>query len=60
MELNLKTIELIGVICRVYEKIIALTKCDVYSVRATALNVLGLVGSTNAGANVLYKLGKLN
>lgn len=43
-------------ISRVYEKIIALTKCDVYSVRATALNVLGLVGSTNAGANVLYKL----
>lgn len=30
--------------------------CDIYSVRATALSVLGLIGSTNAGANILYKL----
>lgn len=43
--------------CRVYEKIIYLAKnCDIYSVRATALNVLGLVGCTNTGANILYKL----
>lgn len=43
----------------VYEKIIHLAKhCDVYSVRATALHVLGLVGSTKAGANVLFKYGK--
>ena len=42
---------------RVYEKIIYLVKqCEVYSVRATALYVLGLVGSTKAGANVLFKL----
>ncbi|GAB0093446.1 rapamycin-insensitive companion of mTOR [Sergentomyia squamirostris] len=44
-------------ISRVYEKIIILAKhCEVYSVRATALNVLGLIGSTNAGANILFKL----
>ncbi|XP_055685205.1 rapamycin-insensitive companion of mTOR [Lutzomyia longipalpis] len=44
-------------ISRVYEKIIFLAKhCEVYSVRATALNVLGLIGSTNAGANILFKL----
>lgn len=42
---------------RVYEKIIFLAKhCEVYSVRATALNVLGLIGSTSAGANILFKL----
>ncbi|XP_059617891.1 rapamycin-insensitive companion of mTOR [Phlebotomus argentipes] len=44
-------------ISRVYEKIIFLAKhCEVYSVRATALNVLGLIGSTSAGANILFKL----
>lgn len=32
------------------------TFSDVYSVRATALNVLGLIGSATGGANVLYKL----
>lgn len=29
---------------------------EIYSVRATSLSVLGLIGSTNAGANILYKL----
>lgn len=44
---------------RVYEKIVDLTKhCGVFSVRSTAFNVLCLIGSTNAGANVLYKFGK--
>ncbi|XP_055383093.1 rapamycin-insensitive companion of mTOR isoform X2 [Condylostylus longicornis] len=42
---------------RVYHKIIFLaTFCEVYSIRATAFHVLGLVGNTHAGANVLYKL----
>lgn len=41
----------------VYEKIIFLAKyCEVYSVRATALNVLCLVGSTKPGADLLQKL----
>lgn len=44
-------------VSRIYEKLIFLAKnCEIYSIRGTALNVLGLVGSTNAGANVLYKL----
>lgn len=44
---------------RVYEKIISLAKhCEVYSIRATALHVLSLVGSTKAGANLLFKYGK--
>lgn len=44
-------------VSRIYEKFIFLAKnCEIYSIRGTALNVLGLVGSTNAGANVLYKL----
>lgn len=29
---------------------------EVYSVRATSLNVLGLIGSTSVGANVLYEM----
>lgn len=46
-------------VCHVYEKIIYLAKhCEVYSIRATALHVLGLVGSTKTGANVLFKFGK--
>lgn len=46
-------------VTRVYEKIIYLAKhCEVYSVRGTALHVLGLIGSTNAGANILYKFGE--
>jgi rapamycin-insensitive companion of mTOR len=32
--------------------------CPVYSVRATAFYVLGLIGSTYDGANVLAELGK--
>lgn len=28
---------------------------EIYSIRATALTVLGLIGSTNYGANILYK-----
>lgn len=44
-------------VSRIYEKLIFLAKnCEIYSIRGTALNVLGLVGCTNAGANVLYKL----
>lgn len=44
--------------CHVYEKIIYLAKhCEVYSIRATALQVLGLVGCTMTGANVLFKFG---
>lgn len=44
-------------VSRVYEKIIFLTKtCPIYSIRATALNVLGLVGCTKPGADVLFKL----
>lgn len=42
------------------EKLIALTKhCDVYSVRATAFQALGLLGSTKDGADLLYSLGIL-
>ncbi|XP_055911033.1 rapamycin-insensitive companion of mTOR isoform X2 [Eupeodes corollae] len=45
---------------RIYEKIIYLaTKAEVYSIRATAFNVLGLIGSTTAGANCLFKLNWL-
>ncbi|XP_063704935.1 rapamycin-insensitive companion of mTOR isoform X2 [Culicoides brevitarsis] len=44
-------------VTRVYEKIIYLAKtCPVYSIRATSINVLGLIGSTKPGADVLYKL----
>lgn len=32
--------------------------CPVYSVRATAFYVLGLIGSTYDGANLLSELGK--
>lgn len=40
-------------------KLIALaTRCDAYSVRATAFQALGLLGSTKAGADLLYTLGK--
>lgn len=42
------------------EKLIFLAKhCEVYSIRATALHVLGLVGSTKAGADLLFTLGNL-
>jgi rapamycin-insensitive companion of mTOR len=41
---------------RIFDKIIRLSKyCDVYSVRATAFNVLCLISSSVAGANVLFK-----
>lgn len=44
-------------VSRVYEKIIYLAKyCEVYSIRATAFNVLCLIACTHAGANILYKL----
>lgn len=33
---------------------------EVYSVRATSLNVLGLIGTTNLGANVLYEMDWLS
>lgn len=43
---------------KIFEKFIYLAKsCEVYSIRATALYVLGLFGSTKIGADVLYKLG---
>lgn len=45
---------------RLYEKLILLvTKCEVYSVRATCFSALGLVAGTQAGANLLFKLSKL-
>lgn len=45
--------------CRLYEKLILLvTKCEVYSVRATCFSALGLVAGTQAGANLLFKLSK--
>ncbi|XP_055313742.1 rapamycin-insensitive companion of mTOR isoform X2 [Sitodiplosis mosellana] len=41
---------------QVYEKFIFLVKhCEVYSVRAVALHALGLVGTTKAGADTLFK-----
>lgn len=44
---------------RVFERIIDIVKyCEVYSVRATALHALGLIGSTKEGANFLLKFGK--
>ncbi|XP_050327928.1 uncharacterized protein LOC126758004 isoform X1 [Bactrocera neohumeralis] len=46
---------------RIYEKLVILaTKCVVYSIRATCFNVLGLIGGTNDGANILYKLNWLS
>ncbi|XP_065364051.1 rapamycin-insensitive companion of mTOR [Calliphora vicina] len=46
---------------RIYDKFVFLaTKCEVYSIRATCYNSLGLIGSTNAGANVLFKLNWLS
>lgn len=45
---------------RLYEKLILLvTKCEVYSVRATCFSALGLVAGTEAGANLLFKLSEL-
>lgn len=44
-------------VSRVFEKIIRMSKyCEVYSVRATAFNVLCLVSCSVAGANALFKL----
>ncbi|KAL9882938.1 rapamycin-insensitive companion of Tor isoform 1-T1 [Glossina fuscipes fuscipes] len=46
---------------RIYEKLIILaTNCEVYSIRATCFNALGLISCTNAGANVLFKLNWLS
>uniref|UniRef100_A0A1I8NQG9 Rapamycin-insensitive companion of mTOR n=1 Tax=Stomoxys calcitrans TaxID=35570 RepID=A0A1I8NQG9_STOCA len=46
---------------RIYEKLVILaTKCDIYSIRSTCYSVLGLIGSTNDGANVLFKLNWLS
>ncbi|XP_067642123.1 rapamycin-insensitive companion of mTOR isoform X3 [Eurosta solidaginis] len=45
---------------RIYEKLIILaTKCVVYSIRAVCFSVLGIIGGTNDGANILYKLNWL-
>jgi len=47
------------IVCRLYEKLIVLvTKCEVYSVRATCFSALGLIAGTQAGANILFKLSK--
>lgn len=44
-------------VTRVFDKIIRLAKfCEVYSIRATAFNVLCLASSCVAGANALFKL----
>lgn len=44
---------------QVYEKFIFLVKhCEVYSIRAVALHALGLVATTKAGADTLFKYGK--
>lgn len=44
---------------RVFEHIIYTAKyCEVYSIRATALHALGLIGSTKEGSSVLLKFGK--
>lgn len=44
----------------VFEKFIYLAKhCEVYSVRAVALNALGLIGTTKTGADILYKYGMI-
>nr|XP_016937001.2 rapamycin-insensitive companion of mTOR [Drosophila suzukii] len=46
---------------RLYEKLIILvTKCEVYSVRATCFSALGLIAGTQAGANILFKLNWLS
>ncbi|ALC49697.1 rictor [Drosophila busckii] len=46
---------------RLYEKLILLvTKCEVYSVRATCYSGLGLIAGTQAGANLLFKLNWLS
>ncbi|XP_017050500.1 rapamycin-insensitive companion of mTOR [Drosophila ficusphila] len=46
---------------RLYEKLIVLvTKCEVYSVRATCFSALGLIAGTQAGANILFKLNWLS
>lgn len=43
---------------QIFEKMIHLVKyCDIYSVRATALHALGLIGTTKAGADILFKYG---
>lgn len=43
---------------QIFEKIIHLVKyCDIYSVRATALHALGLIGTTKTGADILFKYG---
>ncbi|XP_061386649.1 rapamycin-insensitive companion of mTOR, partial [Musca vetustissima] len=45
---------------RVYEKLVILaTKCDIYSIRSTCFSVLGLIGSTKDGANLLFNLNWL-
>ncbi|XP_030564623.1 rapamycin-insensitive companion of mTOR [Drosophila novamexicana] len=46
---------------RLYEKLILMvTKCEVYSVRATCFSALGLIAGTQAGANLLFKLNWLS
>lgn len=44
---------------QIYEKLIFFVKhCEVYSIRAVALHALGLVATTKAGADILFKYGK--
>ncbi|XP_017088263.2 rapamycin-insensitive companion of mTOR [Drosophila bipectinata] len=46
---------------RLYEWLIMLvTKCEVYSVRATCFSALGIIAGTQAGANILFKLNWLS
>lgn len=43
---------------RIIEKIIFLAKhCPVYSIRATAVHCLSLIGTTKLGADILFKYG---
>lgn len=50
---------LITLDANIFQKFIILAKhCQVYSIRATALHVLCLIGSTKFGADILYKFGK--
>lgn len=44
---------------RIIEKMIFLAKhCPVYSIRATAVHCLSLIGTTKLGADILFKYGK--
>lgn len=45
---------------QIYERFIYFVKhCEVYSIRAVALHALGLVATTKAGADILFKYGMI-